>query len=70
MNLSAKIVKKKIYNLLENRSILSQRLTSHDFSLINRTVKETIDVVRKRYGYLTEDYPNGDSVREFIFYDN
>ena len=58
MNLSGKIVKKKIYNLLENRSILSQKLTSHDFSLINRTVKETIDVVRKRY--MIEDYPSGE----------
>lgn len=50
MNLSPKIIRKKIRKLLQLRSTLAASLTSHDFALIERTVNETFAIVERRYG--------------------
>lgn len=55
MNLSHKIIRRKMRNLLKLRSALATSLTSHDFVLIERTVNEAFATVKRRYGTM-EDF--------------
>jgi len=54
MNLSPKIIRRKIRNLSKLRSALATSLTTYDFALIEKTVNETFAIVERRYGSVEE----------------
>ena len=49
INMSPKIIKGKIRNIVKLRNILSKSLTAHDFSLIDKTVSDTFMILERRY---------------------
>jgi hypothetical protein len=54
MNLSPKIIRRKIRNLSKLRSALAASLTTHDFTLIEQTINETFAIMERRYGSMEE----------------